>query len=206
MPTTFSDDDIMEPGFEGNAIAQDRFTRAPTFLARKEIPEIDLQQPGTGMTSMNNEPPLPEAMQTLSPRVRGTVPQNKGAMYVVPGDSMFETNRVARHEAVHNLLGQAGINDAELQAFHSKPSVKPLFDQISSAYGEGNMGAANSEIPAYLVASPKYLQVDPAVRKQYLNKLVNFVRSKNLKWGQTLKRMIPSDQLPGQETLDIPSQ
>lgn len=206
MATTFSDDDIMEPGYEGNAIAQNRFTRAPTFLARKEIPEIDLQQPGTGMSSMNNEPPLPEAMQTLTPAARATVPQDKGAMYVVPGESLFETNRVARHEAVHNLLGQAGIGDEELQGFHSRPSVKPLFNQISSAYGEGNMGAANSEIPAYLVASPKYLPVDPAVRKQYLDKLVRFVGSKNLKWGRTLQRMIPSDALPGQETLDIPSQ
>jgi hypothetical protein len=197
----------MEPAYEGNAIAQDRFTRAPTFLARKEIPEIDLQQPGTGMSSMNNEPPLPEAMQTLSPSVRGAVPQDKGAMYVVPGDSMFETNRVALHEAVHNLLGQAQIGDKELQEFHSRPSVKPLFDQISAAYGVADRaGAPNSEIPAYLVASPKYLQVAPALRKQYLNKLVNFVRSKNLKWGQTLQRMIPSDALPGQETLDIPSQ
>jgi hypothetical protein len=44
------------------------------------------------------------------------------------------------------------------------------------------------------------------VRKEYLDKLVRFVRSKNLRWGQTLKRMIPPDAMPSQETLDIPSQ
>jgi len=175
---------------------ESRFTRAPVFLgSEKELPDADLSLPGTGLTS--DYSPVPGDIERLPTELQRRIPKDRGSIYVNPAASTDETNRIIRHESVHNLLSQLGV---DMHAFNSRSDIKPLFQKVASAFRSVDVfGDSDYEAPAYLAANPGRLPVDSDTREAYLKALLKHVKIASPRAGEVLARMIR----PGGDTQPV---
>lgn len=184
--------DAFQQTLQPVSYAQNRFTQAPTFIAKSP----DTAEPDTGLTTTDSPTIWDKAQTILRSITQGinpnglNIPKNKGTILLSPDAAS------ARHESAHSVLQNAGVSGDT----YSKvlDDLGPVGRRMRDSFNQSNRaGDAIHELPAYMVeyankGKTPLLGIAPDDRDAYLQQLQQELKTKHgSKVANTFRRLYP---------------